>query len=170
MSASKEVFEQFSREHREVRDLLLDLVENIKDGDVRRARENLDELNSLTGPHFKYEEDALYPALVDFFGKDQVVELIKEHDKSIEKAKELKELLENDSIPKEKKESIYDIISPLLIHVSDCEGLKVYMEKFSDKQIKEIKNSMQKAKKENIPLLEYDKTIRKTPKEIASKN
>lgn len=78
--------------------------------------------------------------------------------------------MENDSIPRVKKESIYDIISPLLIHVSDCEGLKVYMEKFSDKQIKQIKNSMEKANKENIPLLEYHETIRKTPKQIISKN
>lgn len=93
MSTSKEVFEQFSEEHREVRDLLLDLVENIKDDNVEKARENLDELNNLTGPHFRYEEDALYPALVDFFGEDQVVELIKEHDKSIEKAKELKKTI-----------------------------------------------------------------------------
>lgn len=54
---------EFREDHRRVRDELLDMIEALEAKDIVRAREVLGNLNILVGPHFRYEEETLYPAL-----------------------------------------------------------------------------------------------------------
>jgi len=44
---------------------LLDLIQAFQDRNLSRARELLGRVAALTGPHFRYEEEALYPALTE---------------------------------------------------------------------------------------------------------
>lgn len=159
------VIQEFQEEHRKVRDLLLDLSDAIKEDDVETAREKLEKVNRLAGPHFRYEEEALYPALVQYFGENKVFDLIGEHDKGIERSGELLELVQKDSIPDEKRESVTELVAPLFVHVSDCEGLTIYMEEMSDETLDKIEENFERAWDEEIPLLEYDDTIRKSPEQ-----
>jgi hypothetical protein len=46
--------ELFRREHRQVRDGLLELVEKFEARDLEGARALLGRLAALTGPHFRY--------------------------------------------------------------------------------------------------------------------
>lgn len=61
--------EQFRAEHRQVRDLLLELQRSFEQQDTSRARELVEAIAALTGPHFRYEEEAVYPALVAILGR-----------------------------------------------------------------------------------------------------
>lgn len=60
----------FREEHRSVRDTLLDLIRAFEDRDKRRISLLLHQTARLTGPHFRYEEEALYPGLTELFGFD----------------------------------------------------------------------------------------------------
>lgn len=57
---------EFREDHRKVRDGLLDIIGALKAKEVPRARDILGNLNNLVGPHFRYEEEALYPSLKVF--------------------------------------------------------------------------------------------------------
>ncbi|MGB9774811.1 MAG: hemerythrin domain-containing protein, partial [Bacteroidota bacterium] len=66
---------EFREDHRKVRDGLLQIIEALKAKDVSKAGKILGDLNMLLGPHFRYEEEALYPALRVFLGEyvDQLI-------------------------------------------------------------------------------------------------
>lgn len=165
MSGKHEVIENFTEEHRQVRDTLMELVEAVKQDDVETAREKLAEINELSGPHFRYEEETLYPALVEYFGEEQVIDLVEEHDEAIETARELDELFQGGTIPEDERESIVQTVSPLLVHVSDCEGLTIYMEEMSDETLDRVAESRERALEEDAPLTEYAEEIRRSPEE-----
>lgn len=160
------VIDQFQTEHRDVRDRLLTLSDAIEGDDLESAQETIGELNQLTGPHFRYEEEALYPALVEFFGKAKVRELVEEHDEAIEKARTLLDVVQKESLSAAERESALRDIVPLLVHVSDCEGLTVYVEKMPRDALEDIRHSMDIAEEEGIPLLEYDDTLRGSPTQM----
>lgn len=169
MSAIRdEVVSQFQAEHREVRDTLLALSDAIEDDDLERARELATEANEHAGPHFQYEEDALYPALVEFFGEEKVKELIEEHDEAIESTRRLAELTDKDSLSEGEKEEALQQLPPLLVHVSDCDGLTVYLERMDDEVFEDIKASMETAHEEGHTLLEYAEDVRPSPDEIVA--
>ena len=65
----------FRTEHRQVRDLLLDLVRAFQELDAGRARSLLTAVGDATGPHFRYEEEAMYPQLTGIFGDAYVAKL-----------------------------------------------------------------------------------------------
>jgi hypothetical protein len=165
MSEKHEVIDEFTKEHRQVRDSLMELVEAVKEDDVKAAREKLREIDELSGPHFRYEEETLYPALVEYFGEEQVIDLVEEHDEAIETAHELDELLQGDTVLEEERRSILQTVSPLLVHVSDCEGLTIYMEEMSDETLNRVAESRERALEEDAPLTEYAEEIRRPPEE-----
>lgn len=67
---------EFHEDHRKIRDGLLDLAGAATQGDLGKARSTLGEIDALVGPHFRYEEEALYSALREFLGEyvDSLIE------------------------------------------------------------------------------------------------
>ncbi len=59
---------------------------------LERTGEVLENLNKLLGPHFRFEEEALYPILRRFLG-EYIYQLLSEHDEGIKSAKEVDELV-----------------------------------------------------------------------------
>lgn len=59
----------FRAEHRQVRDLLLELVQAYQNREKNRISALLSDLASCTGPHFRYEEEVLYPSWCSFSAK-----------------------------------------------------------------------------------------------------
>lgn len=167
-SVEDRVIETFQTEHREVRDLLLDLSDAIENEELERARELVRETNEHTGPHFQYEEDALYPALIPFFGEEMVKELVAEHDDAIAAARRLAELTDQESISAEKKQEALRQLPTMLVHVSDCDGLVVYLEKADENVFEEIEESMEAAHEQGLSLTEYADTVRPSPDEIVA--
>lgn len=59
----------FRDEHRKIRDTLLALIRAFQERDKTRIKSLLNQTATCTGPHFRYGEEALYPALTEIFGE-----------------------------------------------------------------------------------------------------
>jgi len=150
---------EFREDHRKVRDGLLELASAAERGDLPRARQALGEIDALVGPHFRYEEEALYPSLKQYLG-DYVDRLIEEHDGAISTAKTAADLLAKPSISPEEGKAAAAAARALLVHVSNCDGLNILAERFPREKLEELASAFQRAREANVPLLQWADTIR----------
>jgi len=151
---------EFREDHRKVRDGILEITQALKEKDLTRAREVLGRIDALTGPHFRYEEEYLYPALREFLG-EYVDQLISEHDNIVETAKVCAGLLSKDTLTDEESEDAQKAAMALLIHVSNCDGLAILSERFSAEDLDKLADRFMEAREKNVSLLEWADTIRK---------
>lgn len=151
---------EFREDHRKVRDGLLDLAGAAEKGDLNKARTTLGAIDALVGPHFRYEEEALYPAMKEFLG-EYVDRLIEEHDGAIKTAKTAAGLLSKPSLTKDEAKAAANAARALLVHVSNCDGLNILAERLSKKQLDDLAKQYQKARDANLPLIKWADTIRK---------
>lgn len=156
------VIEEFREDHRKVRDGLLDIIEALRSKDVPRARRILGEINAMVGPHFRYEEETLYPTLRVFLG-EYVDQLLEEHDGVIDTARKCAELLAKDSLTDEEAEQAAHAARALLVHVSNCDGLAILSERLASDKLDELGEKFASARKANVPLLEWAEKIRQNP-------
>ncbi|GBC75491.1 hypothetical protein HRbin06_00809 [archaeon HR06] len=154
------LFQEFREDHRKVRDGLLELASAFEACDLKRAKEILGYLNQILGPHFRFEEEALYPSLKVFLG-EYIDKLLKDHDGAIKTAKDLISLIEKGKISKEEGKEAAKITKSLLVHVSDCEGLAIIAERLSKNEIDKITERLLEARREGISLIDWADKIRK---------
>ncbi|MFQ5952146.1 MAG: hemerythrin domain-containing protein [Candidatus Omnitrophota bacterium] len=155
-----DVITEFRNDHRKVRDSLLELIDVLKAKDVAKAKEILGNLNTMVGPHFRFEEEHLYLTLKVFLG-EYVDQLISEHDGIIDTARACADLLEKDSISDEEGEQAAEAARKLLIHVSNCDGLAILAERLSPQELDELGEDLATARDKNVSLLDWAEKIRK---------
>lgn len=160
MASKLDPIAEFREDHRKVRDGILNISKALREKDVAKAREILGELNVLTGPHFRYEEEYLYPALRSLLG-EYVDQLYSEHDTVISTAKVCANLLSKDVLTDEEAAEAEKAAMALLVHVSNCDGLAILSERFNQEEIDDLGNRFAEARDANVPLLEWADTIRK---------
>lgn len=160
MTLTQEFTDLFRAEHREVRDLLLALVDAFQLGDAPRARSLVGEIAAAAGPHFRYEEEAMYPQLVDIFGASYVSKLFSDHDGAIRNARELLELVRRDAFTADQIERGVELTRQILPHVSDCDGLSIMVETLPDQQVVEILQTRLDALRADLDLLTWAATTR----------
>ncbi len=151
---------QFRDDHRGVRDNLLDIINALEAKDVTQAREILGKLDTAVGPHFRFEEEAFYPALRVFLG-EYVDELLKEHDGVIETALTCAKLLEKDSLTDEEAKQAAQAARALLVHVSNCDGLAILSERLKPEELDELGEKFESARAAAVPLLQWAEKVRK---------
>lgn len=159
MPARLDPIAEFREDHRKVRDGILEIAAALRNKDVKKAREILGTLNVLTGPHFRYEEEYLYPALRTLLG-EYVDQLVSEHDNVIETARVCASLLAKDSLTDKESADATNAAMQLLIHVSNCDGLAILSERFDKKQMDDLADRFEEARKKGVPLLEWAEKIR----------
>lgn len=151
---------EFREDHRKVRDGLLNMIDALKLKDVSQARKILGELNILVGPHFRYEEEALYPTLRVLLG-EYVDQLLSEHDGVINTAIACLELLQKDKLSDEESQQAANTARALLVHVSNCDGLAILSERLTEDELKGLGEKFAQARKQGVTLLDWAKNIRK---------
>ncbi len=151
---------EFRNDHRKVRDGLLDIIDALKAKDVLKARKILMCINTLVGPHFRYEEEHLYPTLKIFLGK-HVDQLLEEHDGVIETARTCTRLLQKDRLTDEEAETAANAARALLVHVANCDGLAILAERLKPQELKELGERLARARKAAVSLLDWAEKIRK---------
>ncbi len=154
---------EFREEHRAVRDGLLDLAGSFEQGDLDQARQLLNQIAGLTGPHFRYEEEALYPALVPIFGQVHVESLYRDHDGAISGAQRLVELASQDSLTDADTREAVGLIQSILPHVSDCDGLSIMVERLDDDEVVRIFDARDQCLDAGLDLITWAQEIRKPP-------
>lgn len=151
---------EFREDHRKVRDGLLQIIDALRAKDISKAGDILGNLNVQIGPHFRYEEEALYPTLKVFLG-EYVDQLISEHDGVINTARSCLQLLGKGELTDKEAEEAANAARALLVHVSNCDGLNILSERLQAEELKELGNKFAAARKAGVPLLEWADTIRK---------
>ena len=159
MTAKLDPIVEFREDHRKVRDALLELAQAAEANDVKKAREILGQIDTAVGPHFRYEEETLYPSLREFLG-DYVDSLVGEHDGVVATAKKAAELLSKDSLSAEEGKMVAGAARSLLVHVSNCDGLNILAERFSQAKLDQLAERFAKAREQGVPLLRWADTIR----------
>lgn len=145
----------FRDEHRRVRDALLALEDAFRDRDTGRARQLLGELAALAGPHFRYEEESLYPSLVQLFGLEYVEKLLVDHDGAIGRAARLVELAEVEPLADGEIAEAVGHVRAILPHVSDCDGLSIMVEVLPSSTASAILETRERSLAENLDLLSW---------------
>jgi len=152
---------EIREDHKKVRDILLDLMDSIKRLDVTKSVELLLVLDKLGGPHFRTEEDVMYPTLKRFYGDEYYSRLLEEHDRVIRAAKQIGETLGKGSItPDEAARLVRLIQNEILPHPITCSGLEMMMERCTPEELNKIAENIASAREADVPLLEWASTIR----------
>jgi hypothetical protein len=157
--AKLDVIAEFREDHRKVRDRLLEMIGALQSKDVATARETLGRLDTLVGPHFRFEEEMLYPTLRVFLG-EYVDQLLQEHDGVIDTARLCAELLEKESLTNEEAQQAANAARALLVHVSNCDGLAILTERLQPEKLDQLAEKFAAAREAGVPLLEWAETIR----------
>jgi len=152
--------EVFREEHRQMRDMLLGLMDAIEANDIEAVRQGVGEMAAHAGPHFHYEEQVLYPALAEIYGADYVERLGAEHDAALEAVQELAELAEAEEITPEQAGYGLELIRRLLPHVSDRDGLAVIVEVLPEETVQEIVRGREKSRRSGKTLLDLARAKR----------
>lgn len=164
MTAVEEFTEVFRAEHRQVRDLLLDLlldlVRAFGERDAGRVRSMVAAVAQATGPHFRYEEEAMYPRLTAIFGDAYVGKLLADHDGAIRNARELQQLAGNDELTAQQAARGIELTRQILPHVSDCDGLSIMVETLPDDVSDRILSARVSALDAGLDLLTWATTTR----------
>jgi len=153
----------FRTEHREVRDALLELVDAFSERDHERIGTVLARVADLTGPHFRYEEESLYPALIGIFEQAYVEYLYEAHDGAIERARTLVELAGRETLSDEDVALATHLIREILPHVSDCDGLSVMVEVLPDEDVRGVLAARERTGEQGLDLLTWAATARARP-------
>ena len=153
--------QEMNKDHKMVRDILLRLIEELEKKNVEGALEMLIELDKLGGPHFRAEEESMYPILKRFFGEDYYNRLLEEHDRVIRAGRRIAEALGKGVITEKDAEELIELIRrDILPHPVTCEGLGIFMERLSEEELETIAKSIEEARKEGVPLLQWAESIR----------
>ena len=150
---------EFREDHRKVRDGVLDIIEALGAKDVLKARRILGSINTLAGPHFRYEEEALYPVLKRFLG-EYVDQLIKEHNEIIATARGCNDLLQKEALNDKESQAAVKAARAILVHVSNCDGLAILSERLSAEELKDLGNKFAEARKKGVAMLDWAANIR----------
>jgi len=157
----KDFFTEFRNDHRQIRDLIMDLKSAFIRKEMSEAGNLVERLNSIAGPHFLFEEQCLYQELIPVYGMEYIDKLYIDHDLLIARIKTIKGIIEKKDLSDEDVEKGLNLLRGLLPHLSDCEGLTIMVERFDQKEIVRIFASLKNARLMNTGLLEWSDKGRK---------
>ncbi len=163
MALADQFTQMFREEHRSVRDVLLDLIQAFQERDRARIQDLLTQTAALAGPHFRYEEEALYPGLVEILGEEYIQKLLRDHDLAIGIAKKLVEMAGKELLTDDDVAMAVRFVRSILPHVSDCDGLSIMVERLPEEKVEAVFASRDHARGENLNLLEWADGVRRRP-------
>lgn len=160
MSARSLLADVLKDEHRAIRDLVVNLVQAFGNRDLPSAHFFVNNITELAGPHFRYEEEALYPGLLSALTEEQVLRLLSEHDHAIAAIRQLAQLLDKHELTNQEAEDGATCAQNLLTDLTECDGLALMIERLPDQNIREILNARRHARAEALDLLHWADTVR----------
>ncbi|MBZ0299189.1 MAG: hemerythrin domain-containing protein [Anaerolineae bacterium] len=153
----------FRQEHRQLRDTLLDLIEAFQRRDMAALPVLINQALVCAGPHCRYEEDALYPALSQFFEPDYIEILLIDHDWMIGAMRQLHVFSKQTQLGDDDIHMAVRLLQNMLPHVSDCEGLSIMVERLSPPVVQSILEARIWSLSEGLDLLQWAEQIRRRP-------
>ncbi len=146
---------QFHTEHRQVVNALIDLRQAITAREIPRVRSILAGAEDLVGPHFKFEELYLYPALEPFFGEAYGKQLLNEHDGVFRSIRKIAELAQKAEWNETDYASALANLELIYEHPISCDGLSLWIERLPAESQEELFQMMLAVRKQGTKLSEY---------------
>ena len=147
--------EGFRAEHRGARDILLGMIEAFHAKDGARFGELMKQMDEGVGPHMQYEEQTMYAALAQFLGDDYVARMLEDHDRMLGVAGRLGELAGHDTITDEDAAEAERLIRMQLPHVSDCDGLAIFIEALPEKDQRTLIEDRDRCLKDPLTVMQW---------------
>ena len=146
---------EFHSDHTKVVEALIELRESVRTENLPLMRATLEQANHLVGPHFKFEELYLYPALKEFVGEAGLQRLLNEHDgvfRGVVNLVKIAGLGEWTPADRERAQASLELIWE---HPVTCDGLSLYIERLPEAQRQELLEKMDEMRREGTTLLRY---------------
>lgn len=156
--------EMFRDEHRQLRDALLALAQAFQSRDKLRIQALLDKVVFCAGPHFRYEEEALYPVLFEFSREEYIRKLFDAHDDMIAIVRELVTIAERELATEAGVLWAIHGIGSILSRIGDCDGLSIMLEYLPENRIQTVLESREKSRRAGQDLLTWALKTRTTGK------
>lgn len=146
----------FKEEHQIILNRLLELHEAVSGGDAVRARELVEVLDDVMGPHFRVEEEVLYPMLEAYLGEQNVCGLLEEHVGATTAVHRLKSNIGDPAWLRENGEAVFAELEGFFMHVAACDGLSIIVGRFSEVQKLVLARALDRVQKEeHLPLTRW---------------
>ena len=159
--------EGFRNEHRAARDIFLGIAKALGERDGARIGELMNQANAGIGPHIRYEEEEMYPALAGLFGAEYIERMLEDHDRAFGVAARLMELASHQPITDQDVEEGNRIIQGLLPHVTDCDGLVLAIEVLAPENQRAIFAARDRALAEEVSMMEWGERRGRQPIPVA---
>ncbi len=150
-----DLIQEFHADHQKVVSALFELRQAITRRDLHGVRSILNAAEDLVGPHFKFEELYLYPALERFLGEAYGKKLLNEHDGIFRSVRRLSQLAQKESWSETDHKSAVDNLELVYEHPISCDGLSLWMERLPAQEREGLLAKMQEVRKEGTRLSEY---------------
>jgi hypothetical protein len=160
MSVTSRFGEVFKDEHRAIRDALLNLTQAFRVRDLANVRHFLNQAAALSGPHFRYEEESLYPALAAVLDEEQVQKLLGDHERAIDAARNLVRLAAQSELTDQNAQAGARYARSLLPHVFECDGLSIIAELLPEQTMQQVLEARDRSRQANLDLLRWADTVR----------
>jgi hemerythrin HHE cation binding domain-containing protein len=155
--------EGFRNEHRAARDAFLGIAQALRDRDASRIPPLMDLANTGIGPHMRYEEEEMYPALAGLYGDAYVGRMLEDHDRAFGVAGRLMEIASHDPITDADVEEGERLIQGMLPHVTDCDGLVLAIEVLPEDRQRVIFAARDRALAEGVTMMEWGELRGRAP-------
>lgn len=146
--------------YRKMRDCLTELEDAMLQGNREQARSLLLQIKRFCGTSFRYEEDAVLPALDHQIGSEQLHELRAAHDLVIRHVRGLEKLLSTSPDGEDRIEQGRTLIHALLMQVACTAGLTLLIETLPRDALIRVLQARERALVEGKDLYEWDESIR----------
>lgn len=157
----------FRNEHRAARDLFLGIGRALRDRQPGRIGDLMAQANAGIGPHMRYEEEEMYPALEALYGADYIERMLEDHDRAFGVAGRLMELAAHDPITDADVEEGNRLIQGMLPHVTDCDGLVLAIEVLPEERQRAIFAARDRALDEGLSMMEWGERRGRQPIPVA---
>ncbi len=155
MNIQEKFIKAFKQEHQRILDGLLALREAIRKIDTKQASEIVERLDSIMGPHFRVEEEALYPMLTEYLGQENIQNLLSEHQEAVEVLYNFKKYIGDEAWLSAHREEVLKKLVGLFMHVTSCDGLSIIIERFSDRQKTKLADYLDHVRTQSQPLTQW---------------
>jgi len=149
------LIQEFHSDHQKVVGALCELRQSIVKRNIPQVRTILGAAEKLVGPHFKFEELHLYPALEPFLGESYTKKLYNEHDGVFRSIRRIAQLAQKDSWSESEHQSAATNLELIYEHPIACDGLGLWMERLEEGKQQQLLEKMQEVRQQGTLLSEY---------------
>ena len=150
-----DLINEFHADHQHVVAALFELRQAIAERNVPGVRQILGAAEGLVGPHFKFEELYLYPALEPFLGEAYGKRLLNEHDGIFRSIRKIAQLSQSDSWDDAQYQSAMANLELIYEHPISCDGLSLWIERLPESRREGLLQKMLDTRKQGTRLSEY---------------